>query len=151
LALTEIAAAHAAGRLPIVVGGTGLYLRALQYGLASIPPIPEAIRGEAAELYRVLGGAAFRERLAALPGDDWRHGDPDFTEPRVSRHLAIADELRTLGGRHGRSAGEMAIAWTLRHEAVTGAIVGVRSAAQVDGVMRAAEVEHDVWEVSLSA
>jgi tRNA dimethylallyltransferase len=61
-----MAAAHAAGRLPIVVGGTGLYLRALQYGLASIPPIPAAIRGEAAELYRVLGGAGLRERLAAL-------------------------------------------------------------------------------------
>src|SRR5580765_8523027 len=66
LALAEIAAAHAAGRLPIVVGGTGLYLRALQHGLASIPPIPEAIRREAAELYRVLGAAAFRERLATL-------------------------------------------------------------------------------------
>jgi tRNA dimethylallyltransferase len=66
LALAEIMAAHAAGRLPIVVGGTGLYLRALQYGLAAIPPIPAAIRAEAAELYRVLGGAAFREHLAAL-------------------------------------------------------------------------------------
>jgi tRNA dimethylallyltransferase len=66
LALTEIAAAHAAGRLPIVVGGTGLYLRALQHGLAAIPAIPAAIRVEAAELYRVLGGPAFRERLAAL-------------------------------------------------------------------------------------
>ena len=66
LALAEIAAAHAAGRLPIVVGGTGLYLRALQNGLASIPPIPAAIRSEAAELYRLLGGAGFRERLAAL-------------------------------------------------------------------------------------
>src|SRR5712691_8773103 len=57
LALGEIAAAHAAGRLPIVVGGTGLYLRALQHGLAAIPPIPAAIRAEAAELYRALGGA----------------------------------------------------------------------------------------------
>ncbi len=66
LALAEIATAHAAGRLPIVVGGTGLYLRALQHGLASIPPIPAAIRSEAAELYRLLGGAVFRERLAAL-------------------------------------------------------------------------------------
>jgi tRNA dimethylallyltransferase len=78
LALAEIAAAHGAGRLPIVVGGTGLYLRALQHGLASIPPIPAAVRAEAAELYRELGGAAFRERLAALdparlpPGDRQR-------------------------------------------------------------------------------
>ncbi len=66
LALSEIDAAHTAGRLPIVVGGTGLYLRALQYGLASIPPIPAAICGEAAELHETLGGAAFRELLRAL-------------------------------------------------------------------------------------
>ncbi len=66
LALNEIAAAHAAGRLPIIVGGTGLYLRALQHGLAEIPPVPAAIRAEAAALYRSLGGVAFRERLAAL-------------------------------------------------------------------------------------
>ena len=66
LAHAEIKAAHAAGRLPIVVGGTGLYLRALQHGLAAIPPIPPPIRAEAADLHRALGGAAFRERLAAL-------------------------------------------------------------------------------------
>ncbi len=65
LALAEIAASHHAGRLPIVVGGTGLYLRALQHGLAAIPPIPAAIREEAAALYRALGGAGFHERLAA--------------------------------------------------------------------------------------
>src|SRR6202035_799139 len=65
-ALSEIDAVHCAGRLPIVVGGTGLYLRALQHGLAAIPPIPAAIRGEAAKLSRDLGGATFRERLAAL-------------------------------------------------------------------------------------
>src|SRR5947207_12249424 len=45
LALSEIAASLRAGRLPIVVGGTGLYLRALQHGLAAIPPVPAAIRG----------------------------------------------------------------------------------------------------------
>jgi tRNA dimethylallyltransferase len=66
LALAEIAASHRAGRLPIVVGGTGLYLRALQHGLASIPPIPAAIREEAAALYRALGGGPFRERLRTL-------------------------------------------------------------------------------------
>src|SRR6266568_6743651 len=65
LALAEIADTHTTGRLPIVVGGTGLYLRALQHGLAAIPPIPAAIREEAAALHRALGGAAFRERLAA--------------------------------------------------------------------------------------
>ena len=66
LALREILASHRAGALPIVVGGTGLYLRALQHGLAAIPPIPAAIREETAALYRTLGGAAFRQRLSAL-------------------------------------------------------------------------------------
>jgi len=66
LAIDAIAASHRAGRLPIVVGGTGLYLRALQHGLAAIPPIPAAIRDEASALHRALGGAAFRERLAVL-------------------------------------------------------------------------------------
>ena len=63
-ALREIADAQAVDRLPIVVGGTGLYLRALQHGLASVPEIPAAIRSKAVELYRRLGGAVFRERLA---------------------------------------------------------------------------------------
>jgi tRNA dimethylallyltransferase len=66
LALAEIAAAVASGSVPIVVGGTGLYLHALQYGLAPFPDIPDAIRREAATLHRALGGAVFRERLAAL-------------------------------------------------------------------------------------
>src|SRR5207247_9242024 len=66
LALAEIAAAHARGRLPFLVGGTGLYLRALQHGLAAVPPIPAAIRAEAAALFDALGGPAFRGRLAAL-------------------------------------------------------------------------------------
>jgi tRNA dimethylallyltransferase len=66
LALAEIAAAAASGSLPIVVGGTGLYLRALMHGLAPVPDIPPAIRAEAAELYLHLGGAGFREHLAAL-------------------------------------------------------------------------------------
>jgi tRNA dimethylallyltransferase len=66
LALNEIADVTAAGRLPIVVGGTGLYIRALEKGLAPVPEIPEELRREAAEFHLVLGGAAFRERLRQL-------------------------------------------------------------------------------------
>ncbi|HEX6441126.1 MAG TPA: tRNA (adenosine(37)-N6)-dimethylallyltransferase MiaA [Stellaceae bacterium] len=66
LALAKIAAAHEAGRLPLVVGGTGLYLRALIQGLAPVPVIPSEIREEAAALYRELGGPGFREKVAAL-------------------------------------------------------------------------------------
>ncbi|MBV8334839.1 MAG: tRNA (adenosine(37)-N6)-dimethylallyltransferase MiaA, partial [Alphaproteobacteria bacterium] len=66
LALEEIAAAMRAGRLPIIVGGTGLYLRALERGLARVPEISKEIHREAIDLYRLLGGVEFRERLARL-------------------------------------------------------------------------------------
>jgi tRNA dimethylallyltransferase len=65
-ALAEVAAAQAAASLPIVVGGTGLYLRALMQGLAPVPDIPPQTRDEAVALHRSLGGVGFRERLAAL-------------------------------------------------------------------------------------
>jgi tRNA dimethylallyltransferase len=66
LALQEIGAATKAGRLPILAGGSGLYLRALTEGLAPVPQIPEEIRQEAVGLHRGLGGVRFRERLAEL-------------------------------------------------------------------------------------
>ena len=88
LALAEIATAITEGRLPIVVGGTGLYLRALKEGLAPVPEIPEQIRQEVVDLHGALGGAAFRERLAQL--------DPDAAErlvPGDSQRLVRAFEV----------------------------------------------------------
>ena len=79
-----------------------------------------------------------RDRLANLPADDWRKGKSDFQEPRFSKNLALVERLRTVGARHGKSPGELAIAWTLRHSAVTGAIVGARNAKQIDGIIGAA-------------
>ena len=95
----------------------------------------------------LLTGTMTRERAARLPDDDWRRRSPDFNEPNLSRNLALVGRLRTVGTRHGRSPGEVAIAWTLRNPAVTGAIVGVRSAAQVEGVMGAADIELSADEV----
>jgi len=86
----------------------------------------------------LLTGAMTRDRLANLPSDDWRRGNPDFQEPRFSKNLALVERLRAVGARHGKSPGEVAIAWTLRHSAVTGAIVGARNAKQVDGIIGAA-------------
>lgn len=88
----------------------------------------------------LLTGAMTRERAAKLPADDWRSKSPEFNEPNLTRNLALVELLRAVGKRHGRSAGEAAIAWTLRHPAVTGAIVGARNASQAEGVMRAAEL-----------
>jgi len=87
----------------------------------------------------LLSGTMTRERVAGLPDDDFRKRTSNFQEPLLSRNLALADLLRAIGARHGRTAGEVAIAWTLRRPAVTGAIVGMRSAKQVEGVIGAAD------------
>jgi aryl-alcohol dehydrogenase-like predicted oxidoreductase len=83
----------------------------------------------------LLTGAMTRERVANLPADDWRRENPEFQEPKLSRNLALVERLRTIGACHGKSPGEVAIAWTLRNPAVTGAIVGARNAKQVDGII----------------
>jgi tRNA dimethylallyltransferase len=81
LAQQEIDAARAAGRLPILAGGTGLYLEALLNGLAELPPIPAAAREEAKALYAELGGVAFHARLAAL-------------DPASAAKIAVSDAQR---------------------------------------------------------
>lgn len=92
----------------------------------------------------LLSGKMTRERIRALPDNDWRKTRSDeFYEPKLSRTLALVERLRELGRRHGRSPAEMAIAWTLRHPAVTGAIVGARRPEQVDEIVGAAEVRID--------
>jgi aryl-alcohol dehydrogenase-like predicted oxidoreductase len=96
----------------------------------------------------LLTGAMTRERAAKLPKDDWRKNHPDFTEPDLSRNLALVERLQEIARRHNRAAGEVAIAWTLHHPAVTGAIVGARNARQAEGVMRAGEFRLSDEEVS---
>ena len=89
----------------------------------------------------LLTGGITRERIAAMPGDDWRKTDPRFTEPQLSRHLAAAARLQAVAARHGCTPGAVAVAWTLRNPAVDGAIVGFRRPAQVDPVLAAAALE----------
>jgi aryl-alcohol dehydrogenase-like predicted oxidoreductase len=88
----------------------------------------------------LLTGAMTRERVRALPKEDWRSQNPEFQEPKLTGNLALVERLRTVGARHGRTAGEVAIAWTLHHPAVTGAIVGARNPAQLDGIVGAASL-----------
>lgn len=89
----------------------------------------------------LLSGAMTRERVAALPQNDWRRRAKYFQEPFLSQGLALADRLREVGARYGRTPGEAAIAWTLRHPAVTAAIVGARRADQLDGIVGAADIQ----------
>jgi aryl-alcohol dehydrogenase-like predicted oxidoreductase len=88
----------------------------------------------------LLTGAMTRERISQLPEDDWRKHDADFNEPKLSSHLALVERLRVVGMRHRYSPGAIAVAATLRHPAVTAAIVGARKREQVDDVVAAAGI-----------
>jgi aryl-alcohol dehydrogenase-like predicted oxidoreductase len=96
----------------------------------------------------LLTGAMTRERAAALPPDDFRSRNPEFREPRLSKNLELVERLRQVGMRHGRSPAEVAIAWTLHHPAITGAIVGARNAKQVEGVVHAADLILSAQEIA---
>jgi len=96
----------------------------------------------------LLTGAMTRERAAALPADDFRSRNPEFKEPRLSKNIELVERLRKVGARHGRNPGEVAIAWVLRHPAVSGVIVGARNAKQAEGVMRAGELKLTTEEMA---
>lgn len=96
----------------------------------------------------LLSGTMTRERVANLPQDDFRRRAVAFQEPNLTRNLKLADVLREIGNRHGRTPGEAAIAWTLRRPEVTAAIVGLRSPEQVDGVIGAMEFRLSEAEIA---
>ena len=89
----------------------------------------------------LLTGAFTAARAAGLEPGDWRAGHPDFTEPALSANLALAGALRPVADRYGVTPAAVAVAWTLAFPGVTGAIVGARSASQVDGWLPAATLE----------
>jgi aryl-alcohol dehydrogenase-like predicted oxidoreductase len=86
----------------------------------------------------MLTGKMSRERAATLPDTDWRAHDPRFTEPQLTRNLALVERLATVAERHDTTPGTIAVAWTLQNPAVDGAIVGFRSPEQVDPILAAA-------------
>lgn len=96
----------------------------------------------------LLTGKMTRERIANFPDDDFRKKSKNFREPELTRNLAVADLFSKIGEKHGITAGAVAIAWTLRHEAVTGAIVGARRPDQIDGIIGAGELRLDEYELA---
>ena len=90
----------------------------------------------------LLSGKMTRERIDALPDSDWRkRKGEEFREPKLSRNLALAGRLRLAAARRDLSPAALAVAWTLKHPAVTGAIVGARRAEQIDELVKAAEID----------
>jgi aryl-alcohol dehydrogenase-like predicted oxidoreductase len=72
--------------------------------------------------------------VAALPVDDWRKRSPEFNEPRLTRNMKLVELLREIGQQHSVDPGVVAVAWTLRNQAITAAIVGGRNGKQVEGL-----------------
>jgi len=104
----------------------------------------------------MLTGKMTRERIAAFPPDDWRKRAIEFNEPRLSRNLRLVELLHEIGTPHQIQPGVVAVAWTLHHPAITAAIVGGRSANQVEGVapaltFRLAQEEYDRINAFLEA
>src|SRR5262249_39274165 len=96
----------------------------------------------------LLTGAMTRERVRSLPADDWRRRSPDFQEPQFSRAPLLVRLPEAIARHHGRTPGEVAVAWVLRHPAVTGAIVGARRPGQVEGTVGAADFRLSLREIA---
>lgn len=106
LAEAEIAAAAARGSLPILVGGTGLYFRALLAGLAAVPPIPPPVRDEARRLHRVLGGGGLRAALAARDPAGAARLAPGDTQRLIRAYEVVRATGRPLGDWHSAQPAE---------------------------------------------
>jgi aryl-alcohol dehydrogenase-like predicted oxidoreductase len=89
----------------------------------------------------LLTGSFTAERAKALPKDDWRSRNAEFTGDKLANNLKLADAFRTIAQQRGTTVAAVAVAWTLAWPGVTGAIVGSRSPAQVDGWIAAATLE----------
>jgi aryl-alcohol dehydrogenase-like predicted oxidoreductase len=90
------------------------------------------------------------DRIDALAKDDWRRQSGEFKRPNVERNLELRDALVPIAKKYGVSTGAIAVAWTLSHEGVTGAIVGARSPEQVDGWIGATDLrltQEDLAEI----
>ncbi|WP_028921624.1 aldo/keto reductase [Pseudonocardia acaciae] len=83
--------------------------------------------------FGLLTGAFTEARAAALPEDDWRSRAAEFTEPKLSRNLALQDALRPVAARHEVGPAVVPVAWAAAQTGVTGVIVGARTPDQVDG------------------
>lgn len=88
----------------------------------------------------LLTGQMTRERLRQLPEGDWRRRAAWFQEPNLTLALDVVELLKEIAAHYQTTAAQVAIAWVLRHRAVTAAIVGARRPEQVDGFIGAASV-----------
>jgi aryl-alcohol dehydrogenase-like predicted oxidoreductase len=96
----------------------------------------------------LLSGKMTLERISKFPDDDFRKRSPYFQEPKLSATLALVEDLREMAARYNCTVGELSIAWTLCNPAVTGAIVGLRNAGQLEGVLKSATLKLEASDLA---
>lgn len=127
----EIDAALAAGRAPIVVGGTGLYLRAALAELDLKPPPPAELRALLNERVQTEGSAALHSELVAAVRER--------IDPRDAHRVVRALELQELGETHGEHSSDQLWTTRTRHPTRLIALVMEREAlyARIDARVHA--------------
>jgi len=88
----------------------------------------------------LLTGTMTPDRVASLPHNDWRQRHPFFHEMALTRAAAYVERLQIVAARHACAAAAIAVAWALRHPAVTAAVVGARRPDQIDQIVQAASI-----------
>lgn len=95
----------------------------------------------------LLAGTFSTERLTQLHEEDSRRRNPEFQGERLAQNLALADAVAGIAQERGTTAAAVAVAWVLAWPGITGAIVGARSARQVQGWLAAANLR--LWKQDL--
>jgi aryl-alcohol dehydrogenase-like predicted oxidoreductase len=99
----------------------------------------------------LLSGRFTAARVVSLPKNDWRSRNAEYSGEKLAANLKLADALAPIADRHHTTIAAVAVAWTLAWPGVTGAIVGARSPAQVDGWIDAATLDlsdNDLMEIA---
>jgi aryl-alcohol dehydrogenase-like predicted oxidoreductase len=99
----------------------------------------------------ILTDAFNAERVAGFAADDWRRRGPEFKSPQLERNIVLRDALKPIAAHHRTTVSAVAVAWVLAWPGITGAIVGARSAEQVDGWLPAARITLDAADLDAIA
>ena len=89
----------------------------------------------------LLTGKFTKERVASLPDSDWRSRHPFFNEPQLSVNLQTVEQLREIAINKHITLPQLSLAWVLRHQEMTSAIVGARKPQQIEETAQAGDLE----------
>jgi aryl-alcohol dehydrogenase-like predicted oxidoreductase len=113
------------------------YCSANQLGIIAYSPMQAGL----------LTGKFSKERAESLPDSDWRSRHPFFNEPELQLNLELVERLREIADQKNTSLPQLALAWVLRRQEVTAAIVGAREPQQIQETAQAGSIQLDPEEI----